>query len=158
MTRRRAFTLIELLIVVAIIAVLIALLLPAIQSAREQARRTQCVNNLLQLGLAMGNYASTHSVLPPGVVNGKGPIVNLPNGYHHGWTVQILPFIGQNNSIIAFNLDESVYAASNMTVAAFASSTFLCPSDGSASARSATRAAITTSKRRSRPIIMASCT
>ena len=75
MRRRRAFTLIELLIVVGIIAVLIALLLPAIQSAREQARRAQCINNLLQLGIAMGNYASTHSVLPPGVVNDKGPIV-----------------------------------------------------------------------------------
>ena len=75
MSRRRAFTLIELLIVVGIIAVLIALLLPAIQAAREQARRAQCINNLLQLGIAMGNYASTHSVLPPGVVNDKGPIV-----------------------------------------------------------------------------------
>ena len=67
-SRRNGFTLIELLVVIAIIAVLIALLLPAIQSAREQARRTQCSNNLLQLGLALGNYASTHSVLPPGVV------------------------------------------------------------------------------------------
>ena len=132
MSRRRAFTLIELLIVVAIIAVLIALLLPAIQSAREQARRAQCVNNLLQLGLAMGNYASTHSVLPPGVVNDKGPIVEPARGYHHGWAVQILPFIGQSNIYRRFNFDESVYAASNMTARDVHVSTFLCPSDGSA--------------------------
>jgi prepilin-type N-terminal cleavage/methylation domain-containing protein/prepilin-type processing-associated H-X9-DG protein len=130
MSRRRAFTLIELLIVVGIIAVLIALLLPAIQAAREQARRTQCVNNLLQLGLAMGNYASTHSVLPPGVVNDKGPILSVPTGYHHGWAVQILPFIGQNNIYNRFNIQESVYAASNMTARNVHIGTFLCPSDG----------------------------
>jgi prepilin-type N-terminal cleavage/methylation domain-containing protein/prepilin-type processing-associated H-X9-DG protein len=130
MRRRRAFTLIELLIVVGIIAVLIALLLPAIQAAREQARRAQCVNNLLQLGLAMGNYASTHAVLPPGVVNDTGPILNLPNGYHHGWSVQILPFIGQNNIYNKFNMQESVYAASNMTARDVHIATFLCPSDG----------------------------
>ena len=130
MSRRRAFTLIELLVVVAIIAILIALLLPAIQSAREQARRTQCVNNLLQLGLALGNYASTHSVLPPGVVNDTGPIMNVPHGYHYGWAVQILPFIGQNNIYKHFNLQESVYAASNMTARDVHIGTFICPSDG----------------------------
>jgi prepilin-type N-terminal cleavage/methylation domain-containing protein/prepilin-type processing-associated H-X9-DG protein len=129
MKRRGAFTLIELLIVVGIIAVLIALLLPAIQSAREQARRAQCVNNLLQLGLAMANYTSTHSVLPPGVVDGKGPILNAPSGYHHGWAVQILPFIGQNNIYNNFNLKDSVYAPSNMTARDVQVATFLCPSD-----------------------------
>ena len=89
------FTLIELMVTIAIIAILVALLLPAIQSARESANKASCASNLMQLGIAMGSYVSTHSVLPPGVVNLEGPIQNLPSGYHHSWVVQILPFIGQ---------------------------------------------------------------
>ena len=72
----RGFTLIELLVVIAIIAVLIALLLPAVQQAREAARRTQCKNNLKQMGLAFHNYHDVHSTMPPGVIwrdgNGNG--------------------------------------------------------------------------------------
>ena len=67
--RHPGFTLIELLVVIAIIAVLIALLLPAVQAAREAARRTQCRNNMKQLGLAHHNYHDAHKVFPPGIVN-----------------------------------------------------------------------------------------
>ena len=97
---------VELMIVVGIIAILIALLLPAVQAAREAARRAQCASNLMQLGIAMSSYASTHSCLPPGVVNDSGPIKNLPSGYHHSWVVQILPFIGENNTYNHFDHEE----------------------------------------------------
>jgi len=129
MKRRPAFTLLELIMVVSIIAVLIALLLPAVQSSREQARRVQCTNNLLQLGLALGNYASTHNVLPPGVVEEKGPILNLPRGYHFSWTVQILPFLEQNNVYRRFDFRHGVYHPSNETAGNAVISTFLCPSN-----------------------------
>jgi prepilin-type N-terminal cleavage/methylation domain-containing protein/prepilin-type processing-associated H-X9-DG protein len=129
MRRRPGFTMIELLMVIAIIAVLIALLLPAIQSAREIARRTHCSNNLLQLGIALGNYASAHQVLPPGVVNDKGPIHNLPPGYHHGWAVQILPFIEQGTVYRRFDLRCSVYGLANETARSSRILTFHCPSD-----------------------------
>jgi prepilin-type N-terminal cleavage/methylation domain-containing protein/prepilin-type processing-associated H-X9-DG protein len=129
MPRRPAFTLIELLVVIAIIAVLIALLLPAVQSAREMARRTQCTNNLLQLGVALGHYASAHTVLPPGVVNDKGPILSVPSGYHYSWAVQILPFIERGNVYRRFDFRRGVYDKANETARISKISTFLCPSD-----------------------------
>jgi prepilin-type processing-associated H-X9-DG protein len=119
---------IELLVVIAIIAVLIALLLPAIQSVREMARRTQCTNNLMQIGLALGNYTSTHRVLPPGVVNFTHPIVNLPQGYHHSWVVQVLPFLEQRNVYQRFDFRRGVYADANETARGTRIQTFLCPS------------------------------
>ncbi len=73
---KRGFTLLELLVVIAIIAVLIALLLPAVQQAREQARRTQCVNNLMQYGLALHSYHDTFGMLPSGCVNEFGPLLD----------------------------------------------------------------------------------
>jgi len=131
MARRRAFTMIELMIVIAIIAILISLLLPAIQASREVARRSQCANNLMQLGIAFGSYASTHTVLPPGVVEATGPIRNLPAGYHHNWVVQILPYIGQTNIYDRFNFRAGVYDPSNDTACEVTISTLLCPSDNS---------------------------
>src|SRR5438874_5474009 len=95
---RGAFTLIELLVVIAIIATLIALLLPAVQQAREAARKTQCRNNLMQIGLALHNYEMAHECLPPGSIDPNRPIRNEAKGFHVGWIVQLLPFLDQTNT------------------------------------------------------------
>ncbi|HEY4259524.1 MAG TPA: DUF1559 domain-containing protein [Schlesneria sp.] len=89
-SRRKAFTLIELLVVIAIIAVLIALLLPAVQQAREAARRTQCKNNLKQLGLALHNYHDTANTFPPGWI---GQSTSTYSGF--GWNSMLLPYVDQ---------------------------------------------------------------
>jgi prepilin-type N-terminal cleavage/methylation domain-containing protein/prepilin-type processing-associated H-X9-DG protein len=128
-SRPRGFTLIELLVVIAIIAVLIALLLPAVQAARESARRCQCVNNLLQLGIALQSYETAHEVLPPGVVNDKGPVQNTPAGYHFGWLVQILPYIEQKSLYNHIDKRVGLYAGVNSSVRGVGVRTFVCPSD-----------------------------
>ena len=92
---RPAFTLTEILVVMAIIAVGIAIIAPKLLMATAAARRTQCRNNLAQLALAIHTYETTHGVFPPGTINLTGPIQNVPEGYHVGWTVQILPFLEQ---------------------------------------------------------------
>ncbi|SIO07804.1 prepilin-type N-terminal cleavage/methylation domain-containing protein/prepilin-type processing-associated H-X9-DG domain-containing protein [Singulisphaera sp. GP187] len=137
----RGFTLIELLVVIAIIAVLIALLLPAIQAAREAARRSQCVNNLMQLSIALQNYESAFEVLPPGVVNPTGPIQNVAKGYHISWTVQILPFIEQKSLFKHIDFKTGAYDATNLTVRSITVRSFLCPSDGGARGGALTNAA-----------------
>src|SRR5262245_21967803 len=104
---RRAFTLIELLVVIAIIAVLIALLLPAVQAAREAARRSQCVNNLKQLGLAMHNYHGVHNTLVPGRIWQSGTFGCNRNTFsgcqNTNWFPLILPQIEQQALYSAYN-------------------------------------------------------
>ena len=86
---RKGFTLIELLVVIAIIAILVALLLPAVQQAREAARRSQCKNNLKQLGVALHNYHEVFSTFPNGVV------ASAVNGWGTSWWARILPYTDQ---------------------------------------------------------------
>ncbi len=96
----RGFTLIELLVVIAIIAVLIALLLPAVQQAREAARRSQCKNNLKQMGLALHNYHDTHRTFPPGAFaenTAATALTPIATGNGLSFHVMILPFMDQAN-------------------------------------------------------------
>jgi prepilin-type N-terminal cleavage/methylation domain-containing protein/prepilin-type processing-associated H-X9-DG protein len=98
--KQRGFTLIELLVVIAIIAILIGLLIPAVQKVREAALRSQCQNNLKQIGLAMHNYHSSSNQLPPGGAADQPPFGTGPvggAGWGSAWTVYLLPYIEQGN-------------------------------------------------------------
>lgn len=138
---RRGFTLIELLVVIAIIAVLIALLLPAVQQAREAARRSQCQNNLKQLGLAMHNYHDTHGVFP------YGHQTEIAGASHRRdcWFQRILPQVEQGNLSNAYeNETPRTEYIHNMTANAAVAfmplavvPMFTCPSDGSSPGKGA---------------------
>lgn len=127
---RRAFTLIELLVVIAIIAVLLALMLPAVQSAREAARRIQCVNNLKQLGLALHTYHDAIGSFPMGYI-ARGPFVNGASATAPGWSwaVMILPQLEQQPLFSSVNFVLPVQAPQNQTTIGSALATFVCPSD-----------------------------
>jgi prepilin-type N-terminal cleavage/methylation domain-containing protein/prepilin-type processing-associated H-X9-DG protein len=122
--RRRGFTLIELLVVIAIIAVLIALLLPAVQAAREAARRTQCVNNLKQLGLAIQNYHDLNGALPPTALASSATVT--PDFAMKG---RLLPFLEQTPAYNALNMSYLYNSAQNFSIRILQVNAFLCPSD-----------------------------
>jgi prepilin-type N-terminal cleavage/methylation domain-containing protein len=121
---RRGFTLIELLVVIAIIAILVALLLPAIQYVREAARRTQCANNMHQVGIALSNYEGTHKGLPPASVLPIGQTFE-PYSAH----ARLLPFIEQTNLANLIDWDVSSEFTSNPTAAQTRVEVYMCPSE-----------------------------
>jgi prepilin-type N-terminal cleavage/methylation domain-containing protein/prepilin-type processing-associated H-X9-DG protein len=131
----RGFTLIELLVVIAIIAVLIALLLPAVQSAREAARRIQCVNNLKQIGLGLHNYNDAHGVFPPGYASfykkdgGDAGTAEDDIGQGWGWGSFILPHIEQRPLFDAINFSLTMTYPDNDTAQLLRVNSYLCPSD-----------------------------
>lgn len=132
---RRGFTLIELLVVIAIIAILIALLLPAVQQAREAARRTQCRNNLKQIGLALHNYHETHRVFPLACIRGlQGSNANIENC--GTWLIYIMPYLDQTSLYNTFNFPFvggtyglGSYGTVNMGMVNLPLPAFTCPTD-----------------------------
>ncbi|MCA9027793.1 MAG: DUF1559 domain-containing protein [Planctomycetaceae bacterium] len=142
----RGFTLIELLVVIAIIAILIALLLPAVQQAREAARRTQCKNNLKQMGLALHNYHDIALTFPPGALFGDDD---------YGWGTFILPYLDQGNiyNLLDFNnFPDDTHGGSGVQIAIPLQpgatdqvlSVYICPSNSMSLTHSPIRAGAST--------------
>ena len=129
-TRKRGFTLIELLVVIAIIAVLIALLLPAVQSAREAARRAQCVNNLKQLGLAAHNYISASDTLPIGIQWQRYDSTPCDISTSVSIFPALLQFMERTDLYNAVNFSLCEFVIQNHTIHSIGTSTLWCPSDG----------------------------
>jgi prepilin-type N-terminal cleavage/methylation domain-containing protein len=134
------FTLVELLVVIAIIATLLGLLLPAVQGAREATRRTQCLNNLKQIGLALHNFHEAHQRLPPAFATTQTPgnvnwrsLPQTPGFFEPGWSlfVSILPFIEEDGLFEQLNLSLPIMDPANAVARTQAAlvSLYVCPSD-----------------------------
>jgi prepilin-type N-terminal cleavage/methylation domain-containing protein len=140
-SNRRGFTLVELLVVIAIIGILVALLLPAIQAAREAARRSQCTNNLKQIGLGIQNHHDTKKFFPTAGSNSSdfytdvATVANLkPKFERYGWGYQLLPYIEENNIYQAargFTPIEPIPALGNRALMEMPVQIYTCPSRGS---------------------------
>src|SRR6267154_5500315 len=120
----RGFTLIELLVVIAIIAVLVALLLPAVQQAREAARRSQCLNNLKQYGLAIHNFYDSYQKLPSSL----RPVTNTPGALRLGFHTQILPYIEEQTIWDQYDATKSWTTAANEQLGLTKLNITFCPS------------------------------
>lgn len=118
---RRAFTLVELLVVIAIIGILVALLLPAVQAAREASRRSQCANNLKQLGLGFHNFESTYKYLPLAYTNPSAAGRN-------NWVPFVLPFLEQQNLVSGYDLTQDWWKEPNRTFVQVQLPVMQCPS------------------------------
>jgi prepilin-type N-terminal cleavage/methylation domain-containing protein len=126
---RSAFTLIELLVVIAIIAILIALLVPAVQKVREAAARTQCLNNLKQLGLALHSYHDTLKRLPPGgIAQYSAPTVISSSNSGLSFHVVILPYLEQANLSVLFNVATDHRSQPNLNLGIMRVPVYFCPS------------------------------
>ncbi len=124
--QNKGFTLVELLVVIAIIGILIAMLLPAVQQVREAARRTQCQNNLRQIGIAFHNHESNRMGFPPHRTM-KGAGLPLAQQIQHGYAIDLLPYIEQGNMAALYDFNQSYFAEDNLPVVSITLPIFNCP-------------------------------
>ena len=125
---RRAFTIVELLVVITVIGIIIGMLLPAVQQARESARRAQCANNLRQIGLALHNYLSANSRFPPSFCIRPGTTLGTNNG---SWSIhgRVLPYAEQGGAYDRIRLDVPWDAQVGTGVPTMRTPIYLCPSE-----------------------------